>query len=265
MVMNELEKEVFEMYRNTMKDKHCRRCYEMAKNEERTLNPPISFWNLGTNFGDKSKPRIAFVGKTSWMSPDDIETFGKKIGPIYDIRRATDYFFGNDIKRYRYWRAIKKISQKVHSTKQDPLEFLENIFITNLVKCNFLECQDSYENITGFEYFSNCLDIFEKEIEIVKPSHVIFFTNDYYDSLVDDLHFGYEDSDCEWEDLSSKYHRKQVSQRAIKNKNVSWWHRVFREGGTPKMHFLRTRHPQGAPAEFEDEIVHWIRKWRNSP
>ncbi len=227
--MNGLEKDLFEMYEQVINGVHCNACHERDKSEKRNRNPPASFWNLGDNFADKTKPRIAFVGKSTWLSRENLEKACEKVEPVYDPRIMIPEFYIPPSRGYRYWKCIKNISDKVYSTRKDNLDFLENVFITNLVKCNVIG--KDFRDITDFEYYRNCIDIFEKEIEIVKPSHVIFVTNDYFDSLIEKLRFGYGDS--EWKDYTAKDYRKEIG-----NKSVCWWHRTFYRDGKQNMHFL---------------------------
>ena len=99
----------------------------------------------------------------------------------------------------------------------------------------------------------NCIEIFEEEIKALQPTHIIFFTGRGYDSYINRLNFGYANSP---KDITAQTYKKE-----IKNKSsVWWWHRKFSENGKLSMHFLRTRHPQGAPKELVDEIVKWIKK-----
>lgn len=200
--MNDLEKKIFEMYKRTIDSEHCKRCYARDKSEKRNRNPPASFWNLGDNFSDKAKPRIAFVGKSTWLSRKNLEEDCEKIEPVYDTRIMIPEFYMPPTRGYRYWKCIKNISDKVYSTGKDNLDFLENVFITNLVKCNVVDNCNNFRDVTDFEYYGNCIDIFEKEIEIVEPSHIIFFTGDYFDSIIEKLRFGYGNS--EWEDRTTK-------------------------------------------------------------
>jgi hypothetical protein len=126
------------------------------------------------------------------------------------------------------------------------------------VKCNI--CEDgsnSYSNITSWEYFAACKDILEKEIQIVKPTHVIFLTGDNYDSLIRDMNFGYQPSEIV--DLTSDSCKKKIMMKyKTSKKDVCWWIRAFYSGGKPSLRLLRTRHPQGAPGHFGDELVRWV-------
>ena len=188
--MTDLETKVFEMYEKSMADNKRNICNSIRRKPNQELLGPISFWHLGSKFDDKSIPTIAFVGKTTWMYPEDYSVLEKK-ETFYDGRQWINYFFGEALKTYQYWRIIKKISLATYSKEDESNDFLDHIFITNLVKCNVYDKNVSYKNITKYDFFANCIDVFEKEIEIAKPSHIIFFTNDGYDKLINNLCFGY--------------------------------------------------------------------------
>ncbi len=245
------------MYKRELIETRMQRCKGITLNPNQKLLGPISFWHLGSKFYEKNLPTIAFVGKTTWMDSEDYSKL-TKIGPIYDGSQDINYFFGPNIGRYRYWSAIKKICQEIYSKENGELSFLDNVFITNLVKCNVYEKGVDSRNITGYDHFSNCIDIFEKEIGIVKPSHIIFFTNTYYDDLISRLSFGYRKNEDQYPWTSDK--SRQITKRDLKTKDVCWWHRRFFESGKADLNFLRTRHPQGAPRELTEEIVKWIKK-----
>jgi hypothetical protein len=251
--MANLVANIFKMYKESMDAIHCKKCNVGLKNDQRLLGP-ISFWHLREKFEDKSVPTIAFVGKTTWMDPKDYSELEKK-ETIHDGRPETIKFFGEGLKRCQYWRTIKEISSAIYSNKKG-IDFLDHVFITNLAKCNVFEKEAESNNLTGYNVFSNCIDIFEKEIMITKPSHVVLFTNDYYDQLINNLDFGYGKNN--YSDIYN--YRKAITNRELKNKSVCWWHRRFPKIGKSQMQFLRTRHPQGAPSELKNEIINWIQE-----
>jgi hypothetical protein len=230
------------------------KCKDTLKPSQAILGP-ISFWHLGEKFADKNLPTIAFVGKTTWMDPNDYSKLATK-ERIYDGRPETIEFFGEGLKRCQYWRIIKEVSTAIYPNKEENMEFLDRVFITNLAKCNIFEKGATSNNLTGYKVFANCIDIFEKEIEIIKPSHIIFFTNNYYDKLIEELDFGFGKNNF----IDVYNDEKRITNKELKHKSVCWWHRYYNETGKNQMHLLRTRHPQGAPAELKDEIIKWIRK-----
>jgi hypothetical protein len=249
---------LFEMYNSLIIEKtRATKCRETLKSRQLLLGP-ISFWYLGKKFDDKNLPTLAFVGKTTWMDPGDYSCIDKK-ETIYDGRPETIKFFGEGQKRCQYWRIIKEITSAIYPNRDENMEFLDRVFITNLVKCNVFEKGATSNNLTGFKVFANCIDIFEKEIEITKPSHVIFFTNDYYDQLIEKMDFGFGKNNF----IDVYNDKKTITTRELKHKSVCWWHRRYPKTGKTQMQFLRTRHPQGAPRELKTEIISWIQETKN--
>jgi hypothetical protein len=247
--MTEASDRLFQMYQESMNGL-CAECRRLDKIKKRRRNGPISFWQVGSSFQDgiESK-RVAFVGKTSWMDPTDLEGHVRS-GPVWNCTKDFNELWEkySATRGYRYWRSVRRVADGLKLTSED-------IFITNLAKCNVLpERKNSYVNITDWEYVSNCIGIFEKEIQITKPSHVIFFTGTNYDSLIDKLSFGYEGKDYSMNDITDKDYMKRISQK----QHIWWWHRAFYSGDEARLHFLRTRHPQGAPRQFEDKIIGWV-------
>lgn len=248
-----MEIDVFEMYKKKINDAHCEKCNGELDNKLPNGHkrcPPQSFWNIGSNLVNKTKPRLTFVGKTSWNTPEDLENDEKDPFPIsYCGYVARDFF--NELGRFRYWHDIRYITHELN------LE-LEDIAITNLVKCNIYDENDKNDsfNKTPPAYFEQCVDIFEEEMKIIRPTHIVFFTGDNYDYLIDGLRFWFKGPNCTYHD-----HPKEEKEykRKIKGKAVCWWHRTFYKDNKPKMHFLRTRHPQGAKLEVREEIIKWVK------
>ena len=191
----------------------------------------------------------AFVGKTTWVKEEDLGD-EDKIGSVHKVWDANYYYGENASADRQYWNVIKNVSTEVHNLPSNKLDFLNYIFVTNLVKCNIDDKRKKSSNVTPKVYFRNCMDIFEKEIMIVKPSHVILFTGVNYDDLIDTLTFGYNKKHIY--DVTDDEYKKTIN-----DKNVWWWHRIY-EDKASKLQLLRTRHPQGATSGFTCELVNWI-------
>jgi len=251
-----LEMRLFSVYNKKINRNHCRGCFEQDSKiaskykGERKRCPPQSFWNIGKNLSKEDVPiRLAFVGKTSWNNAKLLRK-DRKIGSVKDCR-----YMGPDRlnDKTAYWTTLRATIEGLELT-------LDDVFITNFAKCNIYEVRrNSSTNITDWEYFDACKDIIEREIEIVKPTHVIFLTGDNYDSLIKDMSFGCKPSEIV--DQTSHSHKKKIPFKYESRKNsVCWWYRTFRRDNGTKMHLLRTRHPQGAPGKFEREIRKWVRQ-----
>jgi hypothetical protein len=107
---------------------------------------PWIFWYIGKNFPERKSPKIAFVGKNSWgesgektgnkpycmdgltMVKGTFNKRGEKNAPFYDC--DTERVFS------RYWGAIKNITKKSLEISSGNCSFLDEIYVTNLCKCN---------------------------------------------------------------------------------------------------------------------------------
>jgi hypothetical protein len=243
--MNGLKTELFNIYKQWNANGGCDNCiqYDRKLHPDRERIGPVSYFHVGKNLNVKSKsPRIAFVGKASWNSKKDIKGEPIKNGVI-DLSEFGEYAYNNITSAY--WNFITKITEELGLS-------LDDIAITNLVKCNIYDNEtDTSNDITNDYYYEQCIRLFEKEIMVMRPTHMIFFTNVYYDHLLRDLRFGYSTS----KDIHDENYKISIKRESGPYKTC-WWHRSFSNG---KMHMLRTRHPQGAPTQLKDSIVKWVK------
>lgn len=257
--LTRLGRELFSMYNEEINEKHCRRCSEqdakiaLKYEGERKRCPPQSFFNIEESLDEHGGSiRLAFVGKTSWNDAEILKD--PKIGPVYDCRYMGAARWNDTTP---YWTAVRTITEGLKLARA-------NVFITNFAKCNIYKVtNNSFANITDWEYFDACKDILEKEIEIVKPTHVIFLTSDNYDSLIRGFNFRCSPSKLVDAHGTSDCFKKEILVKdESRTRPVCWWYRIYlRDDGT-KMHLLRTRHPQGALGHFEEEIVKWVTEAR---
>ena len=96
--------------------------------------------------------------------------------------------------------------------------------------------------------FENCGDIFEEEIKIIKPTHILFLTNRDYDDIIKKMNFGY----------SKKSHEDIIYSKKR-------WHRAFYKNGKIEMQFLRIRHPGRAPKRLrlQNIVTDWVNNSQN--
>ena len=117
----------------------------------------VPMWQYGNNF-DKSKYRILFVGKNARGNGDN---------NYYNI--ADKLYNGV----WAYWSYTRNICESLSLTWED-------ICFTNLIKCNTSATIDT----TSPEMKENCIikqKFVRKEIEYIKPLHIVFYTNTDYD------------------------------------------------------------------------------------
>jgi len=247
-----LANNLLQMYEKKINASNCKKCLE--SNFKKDL--PSTFWYIGDHFEDKSKPRVAFVGKTTWGKWDNESTknYYESFNHIKGDLKSEEVVCYDEVteksrKGVRFFTAIKNITKSLFNIEKSDCSFLEEIFITNLCKCNVVEKdkENKYINITPPEFFFNCKEIFEQEIMIIKPSHIVFFTNDY-DDIVDSLNYGFRSEEI-FEIFSGP--------QRFKDKFYPWEIKMFKNREN-MMYSLRTRHPQGTYSEFEVAIKEWI-------
>lgn len=123
----------------------------------------IPLWQYGTNF-EKSKYKILFVGKTA--------------------RGNSSPSYYSDADKYKdlpwaFWSYTRGIYTKLGLSWED-------VAITNLVKCNASMDVDT----TSQEVKENCIckqQFIKKEIQLLRPAFIVFYTNTYYDAEISSL------------------------------------------------------------------------------
>jgi hypothetical protein len=241
--MNSLEKKILKVYRDDQST--CYKCQDYCKKHKLELHGPLSFFNVGNEFEDDTY-KVVFVGKTHWYNKEDVDALDNYENLIFrDCRNDGHDMFKNHPSKF--WVYIKRIAQQLYPDIESMDNLLNCIAITNLTKCN---TSQNSRDTTPYTLTDNCVKKFKKEIEVLSPKHLIFFTGGDYDEYLLDMNFGFSNS--------PKNITSPQDKRRIGNLNVLWWEREFLDSNR-KMRVLRTRHPVRAPKEFPDKIFAWIK------
>jgi len=246
--LNTLERRVAESYKTKSND--CKRCEEYCEEKQLPLHGLLSFFHIGEEF-ENDRYGVVFVGKTHWYNKSQVEELQFLCSRFRDCRdNGTTMLL---TRQSRFWGCIQDIAMQLYPEGENDADMILNhISVTNLTKCNTSE---KYQDTTPYYLTENCIELFEQEIRSLRPKHIIFFTGRGYDSYIDKLNFGYS-----IKDITKRMDKREITNRKeIKNKSVLWWHREFYENSKLSMHFLRTRHPQGAPRELKDGVANWIK------
>ncbi len=145
-----------------------------------------------------------------------------------------------------YWNYTKEIAKRLYGSAE---EGWKRIAFSNIIKCNN---SDSVDTAT-YEMKKYCiveLGVIWKEIEILQPKNVVFYTHWHYDDFIDKFIVG-----DQYKDITDRNHK-------IPNglKEISWWHREFYKDEKLIMRMLRTSHPERQQKEgFVSKIVEWIK------
>ncbi len=267
--MNDLEKQIFKSYNNKINDAYCKKCndYYSHYHDPEIVDKvgPISYFHIGNNVEKRSEEiRLVFVGKTSWHEKTDLKSKDndkgyEKKGNVYDASS-----FGKiGVSEYdsAFWKYIGDI---IKSKEFENLNItMDNIAITNLVKCNLIDNSkdDKSKNVTDDFYFERCFPIFQEEIKLISPTHIIFFIGAGYDYILRDKNFGFDlfvDEKNTKGKIFDEDYKIEVFTKDGEKRKAWWWQRSFMKNDKKEMCFLRTRHPQGAPAGLKDAIIEWI-------
>ncbi len=177
------------MYKKTGKSKNCILCKKIGGNK---LAGPISFFHIGSNF-EKDEYRIVFVGKNSWYDKKDFKEDKITNGYFADVTETGRKSLEGELnKRSHYWKRIRDIIENLYGRF-----YIENFAVTNLIRCNTSGEENNSSDITPKEIKENCMNygIFEKEIGVLKPRHIIFFTGKDYDNFIKKIDFGCDNNE----------------------------------------------------------------------
>tara|TARA_R110002124_G_scaffold48026_4_gene142192 strand:+ start:14703 stop:15416 length:714 start_codon:yes stop_codon:yes gene_type:complete len=232
---------IFEFYNEIKLGQNdiCRRC--MESNNTSFFSKPISIWKVGKAF--KTEPnKILFVGKVHR---------GSKLGPIVnnlfeDVTNIGNQFLESN--SWAYWSYTREIIKAVHG---DIKNGKEKIAFTNLVKCSNSITKDRTTNHTKRSCLSE-LKVVWKEIEILKPTKIIFFTNTDYDHYI--LNFKPSEN---FKDIKNNSNKVKIGK-----KYMPWWNRVFfDENGKVFTEFLRIGHPERLKkVDFINKVSNWAQE-----
>ena len=170
----------------------------------------IPLWQYGTNF-QKSRYKILFVGKTA--RGDSSPNYYADADKYKDLPWA-------------FWSYTRGIYTKLGLSWED-------VAVTNLVKCNASMNVDT----TSPEVKENCIckqQFIKKEIQIIQPTFIVFYTNTYYDAEISSLF----DKITEVTDMKFKI-------RCGKRKICFWQFEGHLKDGPSEtyFHILRLAHP----------------------
>jgi hypothetical protein len=222
-------------------------CQECRKqNQEVGFSPPVSIWHIGDKYHD-DRHRVLFVGKNARGTLDA----KSPLSEVIDARGYALEQFNNGPAIFRYVQAI------CARLAQGDSEGLRTIAFTNLIKCNNAmghegrNSDGSTKDCTTEMMKTNCLtrlQVFWKEVEILKPRHIVIFSHDQYDD--------YLDSAPAFE-LQLQAHGR-AHRRKNGAKKILWWERLGILKARPVC-ILRTSHPERQKKEsFVDKVAGWI-------
>jgi|LakMenEpi03Aug12_release.lakeMendotaPanAssembly.Ray.scaffolds.fasta_scaffold615313_1 uracil-DNA glycosylase len=187
---------------------------------------PLSPYLISDNFTNPNE-RIMFVGKTARGCD-----FGNETDSFYENVLE----FGNDFIRNNSWSFFSYTREIILRYFKDLEEGLKKSSYSNLMKCNNESTQDTTQNLSK-ELCLNSNKFIWKEINIIKPKRIIFYSHYYYDSFIDNFK---PENCCKIIDKTSQENTVPIGQKFAYH-----WHREFYDKeGKFICAFLRTSHPE---------------------
>jgi hypothetical protein len=197
---------------------------------------------VGENYQISSE-RLLFVGKPHRGTPGKIWASG-----VIDPREEADrYFFENGMA---YWAYSREIAVQLYG---DPQTAWSRIAMTNLVKCTNVNYPGPTVDTTTSTMAFCCvsdLRVIVREIQILKPQRIVFYTYSFFPELVHDLRF---EPNSIWEDITPRDHRVTCGK-----KRLGWWERSCSTSWCPSLRVLIVGHPE---RKLKKQYVELVSEW----
>ncbi len=229
--------QIIELYNNELRlpiNDYCQRCDSKYK-------APLLPWQVGAKFFSDNGG-VFIAGKPHRISPD------KNTGELLDWRDGGEKLYFN--AKWPYWSYTKEILKTVYGSGS---EGWDHIALTNIVKCSSTSSIDKTSKNTAMQCIVNNQVIF-KEIEILKPRKIIFYTWSMYRDLLTHIPFA--------ESGTVKEHTDIKARKKCGKKLLGWWERSFIASWGRPVDFLIVGHPERMK---KDEYVSMVGKWLKKP
>ena len=242
--MNQLVTAVFKMYADidVGQNHTCRKFIASERASGSRLGKPVSLLYIGDKFAEDER-RVLFVGKNA-VNCSELPVIG---GRFHDAS-------WRDAELYRerfsaFWSYTEEIVCHLFGVGRE--EALRRIAFTNMVKCNH-STGEVRKDTTSDSMKRHCavdLGVIRREIAILKPKSVVFYTHNDYDNQISQFRYGHR-----FEDVTAQSRTVQVGE-----KTILWWHRRFFERDAVVLEFLRTSHPERMKkGEYVTKIAKWL-------
>jgi hypothetical protein len=215
---------------------------EICKTCDSSFKQPLLPWNIGEKYFTE-KGRIFIAGKPHRGTPGNLID-----NTIIDGRaRGKELFLK---KNWPYWNYTKIILNNIFHSSE---ESWKHIAFSNVVKCTSTNNQDK----TSLECAEHCIihnKVIFKEIELLQPRKVLFFTWHLHRHLFKEIPFAKTTTIIEHTNINFK--------KDCGAKKLGWWERSFMSTWNTKVDFLIVGHPERMKKE---EYVNLITEWLQKP
>ncbi len=232
----EIFKNIFEDELSLLNNEICKKCDALIKH-------PVMPWIVGDNYS-KSEERVLFVGKPHRGTP------GEKLSSGILDPRAPHLNWLMD-SSWPYWSYTREILVSLYGA-EDPWDYCS---FTNIIKCTNVGGEGNPTNDVSTYPMAECcvkeLGVIFKEIEVLKPLHIIFFTYSMYPELLVNLPFTNSTTE-----VTNQSHKVKCGE-----KNLGWWSRIAQTAWSDHVKILVTGHPQMMKkGHYVSLITNWIKE-----
>lgn len=230
------EQKIIELY-NQINLGHCEICLECKRNNSKLYDRAVGMWFVGKYYANQEK-RLLFVGKNARGVPAiKYEENVNDKGYLNEFRYARENLWN---KSWAYWNYSRIISEQLYGEAG-----YENVAFTNIIKCNGSDTIDT-TNDNMKDYCVKKLNVLRKEIQIIKPTHIVFYTSYYYD---------------QWIPFVFDELRAEVSTSVTIGKKQMPWAEYDGKIDSQEIHVLRVGHPERMKkADFVTSICDWVKR-----
>lgn len=218
------------------KNETCKKCDAKYKS-------PLLPWLVGSQY-EQTKERLLFVGKPHRGEP------GKKLesGILDSTKPHLDWLLKCN---WPYWSYTRSIASELFGDI-DPWDY---VAFTNIIKCTNVpgDSGNGTSDRTTKKMAICCIKnnaVIYKEIQLLKPNCIVFFTFDLFRDFLIELPF----SD-KIEEITKYDNRVKCG-----NKSIGWWHRRVKTPWNASVSILVTHHPERKKKiEYVNLISNWIK------
>ena len=174
---NEIEKKLISLY-DEIGLGTCDICKKCKTDNPGLYSKAVGCWFVGNEFSNQAK-RILFVGKNARGIPaHDYEENQNDKGFLEEFRYTRDILWN---KGWAYWSYTREICKELFGSLG-----VEAVAFTNMIKCNGSDSIDTTTDSTK-DYCIHELGVIKREIEVIKPTHIICYIGDSYNHWLIDL------------------------------------------------------------------------------
>ena len=149
-----------------------------------------------------------------------------------------------------YWSYTREILSRIYGS-DDPWNHCS---FSNIIKCTNVDgAGHPTTDLTSYTMAKSCIDnlgVIYKEIETLKPNHIIFYTYKLYPELLINLPFANSITET-----TPRNHKV-----ACGKKTLGWWTRTAKTSWNDNVKILVTGHPERMKKDtYISLIVDWVK------